>query len=252
MTTTKCKVAKNANGQVNPISVVYLPHRQYDEAIDPHVVIAPGSPHQTTREEIKQVRDSARKVGLYTEVRWFPAGASTWTDIYGSKIVDPIVFRRAVSKELFEYYMVGDPVMFDWEKMKSEWLIAFLLGTPGPMVGVPGTVGWRGKEGQDNGGGTNPGRPFAWTDASFQTGNYSVEVLRLLDKFGAAFFCQLYYGGMQPVIEREDAIRELRDRGFPGIDVLPMYDADASKQPGPNNWRKGCIFTSNRWVYLFT
>jgi hypothetical protein len=240
-TARKCRDAKNAAGQPNPVKVIYLPHRKSQ---------APGSPHETTAEEVKQVRDNSGKPGLYTEVRWFPAGTSDWKDLYGAPIVDPIVFRKAVSKELLDLYAIGDPVMFDWEKLPSNWMIAFLLGTPGPMVGVSGTQGWRGSEGLNNGKGTNPGRQSAWTDASFQVGNYSGELLALLDKFGFAFFCQLYFALMQPVVEREDAIRGLRDYGFPGIDVLPFYDA--ANQPGPNNWRKGCVFTSNRWNYLLT
>jgi hypothetical protein len=233
---TKCRDAKNASGQPAPLGLIYLPQRKSR---------AQGSPHETTAEEVKQVRDSGRKVGLYTEVRWFSAAGSAWRDIYGNAVISPIDFRKSVSKELLELYAIGDPVMFDFEKMTSEWLTAFLLG-------LTGQIGWRGSEGLDNGKGANPGRPAAWTDASFQAGNYSDALLALLDKFGFALFVQLYYGGMQPVLEREDAIRELRDRGYPAIDVYPFYDADATKQPGPNNWRRGCLFTSNRWLYFFT
>jgi hypothetical protein len=55
---------------------------------------------------------------------------------------------------------------------------------------------------------------------------------------------------MQPVEEREDAQKEIVYRGFPAADVFPVYDA--AHQPGPNTWREGCLFTSNRWTYLGT
>ncbi len=233
-----CRDAKNAVGNSAPIHRIYLPHRKS---------LAPGSPHETTLEEVNQVRNNSCKPALYSEVRWFPAGTSTYTDTLGHPIVDPIVFRKAVSKELVDLYAIGEPVMFDFEKMPSEWLQAFLCGKPTGTTASP-SIGWRGRNGTI-GGGTNMTRESSWTDAPFQAGNYSTEILALLDSSGFALFVQLYYGEMQPVVEREDAIRELRDRGFPNLDVLPMYDA--ANQPGPNNWRQGCLFTSNRWGYLF-
>lgn len=243
----KCKAAKDASGNPHPIEVIYLPYGQL------------AAEHSATTEEIQQIRKDPETgqvlgiPGMWTDPRHFPATGvgyvdtgRIYTDPFGQRIISPLDFRRLVSKRLSLAYKLGEPVMFDWEKIPMNWIADFLLGRPDTDV-----QGWRGVHGNTTGG-ANPTRESSWTDAIFQMGGYNRTVLSLLAQSGFAFFVQLYTEpGMAALFEREDAVREAIEYGFPGEDVLPMYDCadDIFKR---NYFLKGCGFLSDRWIYLFT
>jgi hypothetical protein len=198
---------------------------------------------KTSQGQADGVRAALGHVGGYIDPHWF-AGDGKHQDLLGQALPDPIVFRKTATALVAKSFRAGDPVCFDFEKIPPQWVKDFLWGRASDA-----SSGWRGKGGQRTGG-TNPSRPSAWTDASYQVGNFAAVIPDYVAA-GFVLYVQLYFGNMDPVSDPVWAMLEPVYAGFPARAVKPCYDGARY----PFGWPArlgGVLFSSQRIVSLFT